>query len=162
MDRTQIRERRKQLKDAFRDRAYEIDKRMGVKRVFTHPFAFRMNLEVDNGFYDDLSPEEFERELDNFEFDYAYELYPEEFQRLNQEQIDAAEARKSQIRKNREALIEAGGSPKQETLPPVEDLVRTPKENLEDLVRKTKENPSASVPINVSQELKVGGRTRIF
>ena len=71
-------------------------------------------------------------------------LYPDEFQRRNQELIDQADAKVK-------SRIEAGKSPAQETAPPVEDLVR-----------KTKENPSASVPINVSEELKVGGRTRIL
>jgi len=135
---------RKQMKKAFRDKAYEIDKRMGVKRAVTYPLAIRMSLEVDEGLFDNLSPEEFERELENFEFDYLYELYPDEFQRRNQELVDQADAKVK-------SRIEAGRSPAQETAPPVEDLVR-----------KTKENPSASVPINVSEELKVGGRTRIL
>lgn len=131
---------RKQMSKAFRDRAFQIDENMGNKRVFTYPFALRHSELIREGYFDGLTLEEFEQELDDFEMEYLRSEYPEEFNRREQQLIEEARLR---------ALAMEPGKP--EVVP-----------SLEELINKTRENPNASVPIEVLKELRVGGRIRIL
>ena len=137
-----INEKRNQIKDAFFQQARQINEMMGVKKLIPYRIGSGLNPIplIREGYFDNLTPEELQTELDNFEMEYLRYEYPEEFSRREQQQIEEARLRAQ--------AMEPG---KPEFAPP-----------LEKLVSKTRENPSASVPIEVPKELRVGGRTRIL
>ena len=127
---------RKDKRRALIDTARQMLEERGEKTVFpqVNPVVRNYLKDLDEGYLDD--PSDFAEAVDNFRSDFLFEMFPEEYARMEAQAIAAAQA---------EALARG---PR-----PQEQMTRSPMP-IEEI--------ATQAPVRVPEEMRAGGRTSLI